>query len=217
MNRFSVGLVLSLLSGIPLLAGQSKSLEELTRESASIVLGRVAAADSYRGDDGEIYTDVSVVSEAVLKQGRAGAELEPLRFTVRGGTIGDIAVIFSDSPRFETGESVLLFTGGGGQPEEKISMGDARAADTLMRVAGLRSDAGEPVNEVELERARRFLHRTEAVDLNAAADCSAYIGPKWGAPGTTYTAASALPAAWLPALQAAAQSWSNAGSRFALS
>lgn len=222
-----------LLSGATALtAGQPRSLEDLTRESESIVVGHVDSAAGYVGPDGEIYTDVTVRSEAVLKGDGVASSL---RFTVKGGVDGDRGVYFSDAPRFARGEDVVLFSNAAGQGVEKVALDALYGAAVVERIAQFRADVGEPINAEMLERARQFSQQRRPdrdgmrqqrgegdgsgvggeLVLNAAVSCSAYTGPKWAAPVTTYALGANLPAAWGPVLQAAAQAWNGAGSRFA--
>ena len=222
MHRFQIrtlSFVLSAASSL-MMAGQSKTLAELTRESPMIVLGHVASANSYVGADEEIYTDVAVRTESVLKDSEETGPTD-LRFTVRGGTVGDRVVIFSDVPRFEAGEEVVVF-GTAERPVEKFRLDPTRGRDLVYQIQQSRGDAGESIPEKELERAREFLRTLETgtrergggvIELDAVS-CSAYTGPKWATPATTYVAGPNLPATWAPVLQAAAQSWTGAGSKF---
>lgn len=221
MNRFQIRTLSFVLSGVSLIAGQIKTLSDLTRESSRIVMGRVATADSYVGADGEIYTDVSLTPESVLSD-RDGAGDAELRFTVKGGTVGDRVVYFTDVPRFEAGEDVVVFSDGAGQPMEKILVDPVHGEDVLTRIEQAREDAGEILSDREKTRARQFLRRLESrgrdregsIILNAVS-CSAYMGPKWASPATTFVIGANLPTAWTPVLNAAVQTWNTAGSKFA--
>ncbi len=220
MHRFQIRTLSFVLSAAAtLMAGQSKTLAELTQESPLIVLGRVAAANSYVGTDGEIYTDVAIRTEAVLKDSEETGSTD-LRFTVKGGTVEDRVVTFSDVPRFETDEDVVVF-GTADRPLEKYRLDPTRGRDIIYRIQQSRSDAGEAISEREMDRAHQFLRTVETgtrdrggvIELEAVS-CSAYTGVKWAAPATTYVAGSNLPATWGPVLQAAAKSWTGAGSKF---
>lgn len=222
MNCFQKRTLLFVLSTVTLMAGQSKTLEELTRESQLIVLGQVAAADSYVGPHGEVYTDVAITPESLLKD-TEGAGRSELRFTVKGGVIGDLVVQFSDSEQFTAGESVVLFRAAG-QPVEKLHLDPASGQEVIARIERFREDAGESVPSEERLRAVQFMRTIEqngrerggVLELDASA-CAALMGPKWATPASTYRIDPALPAAWAPVLQTAAQSWNNAGSKFAFS
>ena len=220
MHRFQIRTLSFVLSAAAtLMAGQSKTLAELTRESPLIVLGRVSSANSYVGADEEIYTDVSVRTESVLKDSEESGQTD-LRFTVKGGTVGDKVVVFSDVPRFESGEDVVVF-GTADRPVEKYRLDPARGRDLVYQIAQSRADAGESIPEKEMDRAREFLRTVETgtrerggvIELGAVS-CSAYTGPTWATPATTYVAGPNLPATWAAVLQAAAQSWTGAGSKF---
>lgn len=223
MNRFPKRTLIFVLSSVALMAGQSKTLEELTRESQQIALGQVTAADSYVGPDGEVYTDVALTPESLLKDDEGGGRSE-LRFTVKGGTIGDRVVQFSDAPQFTAGESVVLFRGAAGQPLEKLRLDPVSGQELVARIQRLREDAGEAVPAEEQLRAIQFMRTVEhngrerggVIELDASA-CAALMGPKWATPATTYRVDAAVPTAWSPVLQTAAQSWTNAGSKFAFS
>lgn len=220
-HLFSVCTVSLVLSALPVVAGQIKTLAELSRESSLIVMGRVGTADSYVGADGEIYTDVSVTAESVLSDRDSTGQSE-VRFTVKGGTVGDRVVWFSDVPRFEAGEDVVLFSDAG-RPVEKVALNGISGQLVLSQIEQLREDAGEPVPDGEKIRARQFLRRIQTrggradsvggIILNAVS-CSAYTGPKWASPGTTYTVNANLPAAWPAVIQSAAQAWNASGSKF---
>ena len=220
MHRFQIRTLSFVLSAAAtLMAGQSKTLAELTQESPLIVVGRVAAADSYVGADGEIYTDVAIRAESVLKDSEETGRAD-LRFTVKGGTVGDRVVTFSDVPRFENDEDVVVF-GTADRPLEKYRLEPTRGRDIIYRIQQSRGDAGEAISEKEMDRAREFLRTVETgtrdrggvIELGAVS-CSAYTGVKWAEPATTYLAGPNLPAAWGAVLQAAAQSWTGAGSKF---
>ncbi len=148
MHRFQIRTLSFVLSAAAtLMAGQSKTLAELTQESPLIVLGRVAAADSYVGTDGEIYTDVAIRTEAVLKDSEETGSTD-LRFTVKGGTVEDRVVTFSDVPRFETDEDVVVF-GTADRPLEKYRLDPTRGRDIIYRIQQSRGDAGEAISERE--------------------------------------------------------------------
>lgn len=199
------------LSAATLMAGQAKNLAELTRESPSIVLAHVETANSYVGADGEVYTDVSVSPESVLKGGGAAQT-----FTVKGGVIGDLVVAFSDVPRFTSGEDVVLFNDEAGQPVEKIELNAVTGAEVLSRIEQARRDDGAPVGDFERSRAQQFINKLGlgTVDLPASV-CAAFTGAKWATPATTFTLHASLPAGWASSLQAATAAWNSAGSKFA--
>ena len=206
------------------LSAQHKTLEELTKDSPLILAGRVNSADSYVAEDGEIYTRVRLDVAAVIKNSDATAPTE-LAFDIKGGQVGDRVVVFTDAPRFEAGVDILYF-GSTSQPEEKIDLASAAGRKGLQRVRQYREDSGTPVSDLESSRLNRFLNRQDKLnnepeailDLDATASaCSAYMGPKWNTPATTYNLAASIPSTWATAIQAAAQGWNQGGSKFAFS
>ena len=82
------------------------SLEELTLGADRIVVATVTTMDSRLEDDGLIRTYVTLQVDEVLKGGERSSELT---VQVLGGTVGDLALRVSDSPRFELGDDVLVF------------------------------------------------------------------------------------------------------------
>ena len=80
------------------------SLEDLSREASSIVVGEVADAQS-QWEGGNIYTYVTISVEHYVK----GAGGKEVTIKVPGGTVGDITQFVSDVPSFQIGERTLLF------------------------------------------------------------------------------------------------------------
>jgi len=80
------------------------SLEDLSREASSIVIGEVTDAQSF-WEDGNIYTNVTISVEQYVK----GAGGKQVTIKVLGGTVGDITQWVSDAPIFQIGERTLLF------------------------------------------------------------------------------------------------------------
>ena len=60
-------LTLSVLSVSALLASRSGDLREHTKAATSIVLGEVTGNRSYYGNDGDVYSDVTINVSASLK------------------------------------------------------------------------------------------------------------------------------------------------------
>jgi hypothetical protein len=83
------------------------SLEELSREASSIVVGEVIDAQS-QWEDGNIYTYVTVSVERYVK----GVGNREVTIKVLGGTVGDITQWVSDVPVFQIGERAILFLKG---------------------------------------------------------------------------------------------------------
>jgi len=80
------------------------SLDNLSREASSIVVGKVLDTQS-RWEDGNIYTYVTISVELYVK----GAGDRQVTIKVLGGTVGDITEWVSDAPIFQVGERNLLF------------------------------------------------------------------------------------------------------------
>jgi hypothetical protein len=80
------------------------SLEDLSREASSIVVGEVTDMQS-QWEDGNIYTDVTISVERYIK----GAGGKEVTIKVLGGTVGDITQWVSDVPDFQIGERTLIF------------------------------------------------------------------------------------------------------------
>jgi hypothetical protein len=185
------------------LVAQHRSLETLTQEAPRIVTGKVLSTESFIGEDDEIYTRVRIDVASTLK----GQRDSGWDFTVKGGQIGDRVVWFSDVPHFDNGQDVLVF-GSETQPEEAIVLNTVEGRRQLELVRRYRKDTGNPVEEI--------LQPDGVMDLDVTNPCSAYMGPKWSSPTTTYALAASIPAGWSGAIQAAAQAWTQGGSRFAL-
>lgn len=98
---------------------RSVSIQQLTASAATIVVGQVESALSYRDlsptgsadYDGSIYTDVTLRVCRVLK-GSPGAEL---RFTIPGGTVGLETISSPDAPQFVPGCTYMVFLNASGQ------------------------------------------------------------------------------------------------------
>jgi hypothetical protein len=84
-----------------------KERPQLVLESISIFTGEVTALRSFwsGGPDKIILTEVTVKTEEYLK----GYEGDVVKFTIHGGTVGDVTMTMSESPNFKVGEKVLLF------------------------------------------------------------------------------------------------------------
>jgi hypothetical protein len=205
-----------MLATFSLHATRYGSLREAADEADSVVLAAVTAASSYYGDDGEIYTDVTVQVGSRVKD-RRNRMPGTLTFTVRGGEVGDHRVAFSETPSFQPGEPVLLFLDAGRRPLLKYTV-TADAVPELGRPALDVIDEvseGGPMRESEREGARRFLRGlTSATKVRAATACYAMIGAKWQPASAAFSIGSTIPSTWTPALTAAAQAWSAAGTPF---
>jgi len=114
-NRYRTILVqvVSLLSIILILSpretksqAHATSLEELTRTSTAVVLGKTTRMESYWNEEQtRIFTEVTIqVEEQVKGQGEAETTI-----TVPGGRIGNTLYEVSDMPVFVEGEQMLVF------------------------------------------------------------------------------------------------------------
>ena len=83
------------------------SIEELTAEADSVVVGRVETVSSqWNEEHNAIYTTVTIAADSILK---GGTVPDPLTVVVPGGSIDGITQFVSETPAFVTGEEVLLF------------------------------------------------------------------------------------------------------------
>jgi len=112
MKRFflSIGIALVLLLAFSartaLAIVEKLSLEELTRQASTILIGRVVGQTSrWNPEKTVIVTDVSVVVDGSLK-GEAPANFV---LEVPGGIVGDLGLTVSDTPVFAPDETVILF------------------------------------------------------------------------------------------------------------
>lgn len=82
-------------------------LAELVRGNAIVVSGRVLGVESYWNGTGTfILTDVTIVADARLK-GDAGQR--EFRFTILGGTVGDLTTMIVGGPEVVPGKSYVVF------------------------------------------------------------------------------------------------------------
>jgi hypothetical protein len=112
MRRALRTVLVTLLSGITLLfelgetAIVQRSLEELSQEADTIVIGTVTAQLSTWNDQHTaIDTDVTVTIEANLK-GSRGVDVT---FRIAGGIVGDVGMRTSNDPVFLNGDRVIIF------------------------------------------------------------------------------------------------------------
>ena len=209
------------LATTSLWASRHGDLREHTQTASSIVLGEVTDSRSYYGSDGEIYSDVTVSVGAILKERsrKAGSQRT---FTVKGGTVGDTHVMFTDIPTFETSESVLIFFNGD-EAQEKYSVRggwvaelNKRSSKVLEDVQEILNELDEPMVEGERIRADEFILNELAVNPSAPdGACYVLIGPKWVDSLATYKLNSTIPWDWQSSLDTAAATWTNAGTVFA--
>lgn len=83
------------------------TLEELTRESQHIVVGRIVAIDyQWQNVDHQVIeTVLTVAVENPVK----GVSSPTIQVTQLGGTIGDLTMEIPGTPQFDVGDEVLLF------------------------------------------------------------------------------------------------------------
>jgi hypothetical protein len=112
MRKVCTSALAALLMGIGLFPGvgatamMKLSLEQLTREADTIVLGTVTTQVSAWNDQHTgIYTDVIVDVEEAMK-GSPGAAVT---FRVAGGVVGEIGMGTSTDATFEHAERVIVF------------------------------------------------------------------------------------------------------------
>jgi hypothetical protein len=105
-----LAMILMIVVGLfPDLAGTEMikmSMEELTAEADTIVMGKVIKHESAWNDEHTaIFTDVTVEVAEVMK-GSPGAEVT---FRIAGGIVGQIGMRTSNDPVFKDGEHVVIF------------------------------------------------------------------------------------------------------------
>ncbi len=87
-----------------------KSIEELTYEANSILIGEVKSMESrWNKDRTLIYTYVTISVREYIKGILNLGEPEEITVQVPGGEVGDIGLKVSDTPEFREGEEVFLF------------------------------------------------------------------------------------------------------------
>ncbi len=87
-----------------------KSIEELTSQADSILIGKVKKIESQWNEEKTlIYTDVTISVKQHTKTLSDVGEVQEIIVKVPGGEVGDIGLKVSDSPQFREGEEVFLF------------------------------------------------------------------------------------------------------------
>ncbi len=87
-----------------------KSIEELTSEADSILIGKVRKIESRWNEEKTlIYTYVTISVKQHTKTLSGVGEVQEIIVRVRGGEVGDIGLKVSDTPQFREGEQVFLF------------------------------------------------------------------------------------------------------------
>ncbi len=87
-----------------------KSIEELTSQADSILIGKVERIESrWNEERTSIYTYVTISVSQYTKALSIANQFEEIIVKVRGGEVGDIGLRVSDTPEFRIGEEVFLF------------------------------------------------------------------------------------------------------------
>jgi hypothetical protein len=90
------------------------TLEQMSERAETIFVGRVTGTRAdWNAERTRIYTHVTLEVDRYLKGGNgSGSRVTTVRLL--GGSVGPYLAMVPGSPRFETGEEVLLFCAGGG-------------------------------------------------------------------------------------------------------
>jgi len=87
-----------------------KSIEELTYEADSVLIGKVKDMESqWNSERTLIYTYITVSVTEYVKRIPEMEEPKEITVKVPGGEVDDIALKVSDTPEFVKGEEVFLF------------------------------------------------------------------------------------------------------------
>ena len=201
------------------------SLDDLTTEADSVVLGTVESASSAWDENGaNIYTIVTVIVEESLTPG-----LQAGRITVKvpGGKVAGITQIVSDTPNFKPGENIVLFLNE--LPVDITQSRDIRPGQYVvtgnyqgkLEVRNNRA-AGIPINDlkkaihsaVEGDNEEMSLHNLSDDPDHASHDQFDYLGYHWHGefPDVDYLINASGDR--ISQVRAAAETWSNAGANF---
>ena len=106
--------IFSLVTGFFVTQGSAlvikKSVEELTYEADSILIGEVKSIESrWNKERTLIYTYVTIFVRKYTKALPGMKEVREITIKVPGGEVGDIGLKVSDTPEFREGEEVFLF------------------------------------------------------------------------------------------------------------
>ena len=130
-----------------------KSVDELSTEADTIVVGSVARQTSaWSEGGGEIHTDVTLLVERVV----AGAADRELTFRITGGQVGDLQMHTSDDPTFSLGDRVVVFLDSSQKPARLVGLeqGAVRVRGDRVQRRGREASLPEFVGEVEDARQR---------------------------------------------------------------
>lgn len=87
-----------------------KSLEELTCQADTILMGEVKSMESRWNEEKTlIYTYVTIWVREYTKALSQLRQVQEIIIKIRGGEVGDIGLKVSDTPEFREGEEVFLF------------------------------------------------------------------------------------------------------------
>lgn len=223
--------VLGVITAFGFSATKEVDLKRDIRTADTVVTGEVERTRSFYGSDGEIYTEVTLKVTGVLKQQQETPST--ITFTVPGGEVGDVGVLFTQTPQFVANEPVLLFL----KPDEqgvvqaaaKYELNAPLVADLkiqpvelMQRIHDELQEIGEPVREGEWTRAMTFARNAavdivkpngDAVSIFNVGDATCYklMGPKWRIPRVTYRLDASLPAGFPAAIQTAINTFNNVG------
>ncbi len=107
-RNFSKLVLLALLCGAPLAASSVReiSFDSLSRAAKRVIGGEVVRVISEFGDNGFIYTDVTVLVRNAAPRSLEG---RPYTFRTIGGEVDGQRLLIQGMPRFEVGQQVALF------------------------------------------------------------------------------------------------------------
>ncbi len=132
-----------------------KSIEELTFEADSILIGKVKKIESRWNEERTlIHTYVTISVSQHLKALSGQGKIEEIIVKVRGGEVGDIGLRVSDTPQFREGEEVFLFLRTEKPPlfsvaglfQGKYTIEDGRARN---RILGIESPLDSFINQIK--------------------------------------------------------------------
>jgi len=139
-----------------------KSIEELTSEADSILIGEVKKIESRWNEERTlIYTYVTISVKQYTKALSSQEQIEEIIVKVPGGEVGDIGLRVSDTPQFREGEEVFLFLRSEEVPvflvtglfQGKYTIEEGRVKN---RILGLNVPLGSFISQIEgtLQKAR---------------------------------------------------------------
>lgn len=124
-----------------------RSLEQLSQEADTIVIGTIARqVSSWNNEGTRIVTDVTVTVEESIK----GHPAVELTFRVAGGSVAGLAMRTSNDPAFKNGDRLILFLHTVDVPARLVghSQGAYRVHDELVVRDGHSMAAREFINAI---------------------------------------------------------------------